>query len=518
MKKLILSFLIIVVLIGCSNNADESKATGEAADTGGELNVAYMAQPPTLDPHATVSVATTDIGRNIFETLLAFNDRNEAAPLLAESFEQSEDMKSITFKLREGVKFHNGDEMTAEDVVASMERWKELNGKANTYFADSEFVKEDDYTVVLEMDKPFTIAKYILATDLNFAAIMPAEIIKDAPKAGVDEFIGTGPFKFEEWKKDQHIKLVKNEDYESPRDEPDGLVGKKEPMVDELNFKMVTDSSTRTSGIQTGEYDVALQIPYDNYDMIENDANTENVLHPEGFSTVIFNNENGIFADEKARQAVNLAVNKEEVMIAAFTDEKFYTAEHGLLTKEYVNWYSESGKDQYDAYDPDEAKKLFDEAGYDGEELKILTTRDYEDQYQTAVVIQESLKKIGVKTDLEIYDWATLMEVREDDEFYDMMPMGYNPVTDPTQINFLDSRIKYTGWTDSDKIDGLLDDLMVAPSDEEAKEVFEEIQEESWEYLPAIKFGDYEGIVAVRDHVGNFDWFHGPVFWNTTVE
>lgn len=516
-RKLILIALASVMLVGCSTSSSSKEGTkGSSSENGGTLNVAYMAQPPVLDPHVTVSVATTEIGRNIYESLLAFNEKNEAAPLLAESFEPSEDLKSITFKLRKGVKFHNGEEMTADDVVASMERWRELNGKAKTYFANSEFVKEDDYTVILQMDKPFTIAKYILATNINYPAIMPKEIIENAPAAGVKEYIGTGPFKFEEWKQDQYIKLVKNEEYQSAGNAPDGLVGKKEPLVDEVYFRMVPDSSTRTAGIQTGEYDIAFQIPYDNYPVLEDDPNLDMITHPEGFSTVVFNNRNGFFSDEKARQALNLAVNKSEVLMAAFADEQFYTKEHGLLSKEFISWYSEEGRGQYDAYNPEVAEKLFKEAGYNGEVLTILTTRDYEDQYQAAVVIQANLKKVGVETELKVYDWPTLMDVREDDKFYDLMTMGYNPVTDPTQINFLDSRINYTGWTDSPEIDNLLDRLMVAPSDEEAKEVFGTLQKESWEYLPAIKFGDYDAIASTRSNVENFEWFHGPVLWNVT--
>ncbi|HBZ09885.1 MAG TPA: ABC transporter substrate-binding protein [Bacillus bacterium] len=516
MKKILVPFLIVFLLVGCASSSEDAGKSGNSDKKGGTLNVAYMAQPPTLDPHATVSVATTEIGRNIFESLLAFNERNEAAPLLAESFESSEDLKSITFKLRKGVKFHNGKEMTADDVVASMERWRELNGKANTYFSKSEFVKKDDYTVVLKMDKPFTIAKYILATNINFPAIMPKEVIDTAPKAGVKEYIGTGPFKLEEWKQDQYIKMVKNEEYQSPKNEPDGLVGKKDPMVDELVFHIVPDESTRTAGIQTGEYDVSLEIPHDNFPALESDGNLEALTYPNGFNTVIFNKRNGLFSNEKARQALNLAVDKKEVMMAAFTDEKFYTPEHGLLSKEYVSWYSDKGKDKYDEYDPEAAKKLFKEAGYNGEELTILTTKDYNEQYHTAVVIQENLKKIGVKSKLEIYDWATLMEVREDDKFYDLMPMSYQVATDPTQINYLDSRINYTGWSNSPEIDQLLDQLMVAPSDEEAKEIFGKLQEESWNYLPAIKFGDVDSVAAIRTNVKNFEMFHGPVFWNTT--
>lgn len=502
------------MLAGCSSDGnDKGRVDGSGDDT---LNVAYMAQPPSFDPHVTVAVATGEIARNTFETLLAFNADNEVEPVLAESFETSEDGKTITFHLRQGIQFHNGEEMTADDVVASMERWKDLNGKANAYFGNSEFSKVDDYTVLLKMDKPLSIAKYILASNVNFAAIMPKAVIDEAEPTGVKEFIGTGPFKFEDWKQDQYIKFVKNENYISPGDSVNGLVGKKDPLVDTVYYHFIADSSTRTAGIRTGEYDVALSIPGDSVSQLEGDSNLKAHFHPGGFMTVVFNNRNGLFTDQKAREAVNLAVKKEDVMLAAFSGEEFYVLEHGLLGKDYVSWYNEAGKEKYDSDDPEEAKKLMKEAGYNGEKVRILTTRDYEDQYHTAVVIQQQLEEIGVAVDLQVYDWPSLMDVREDDSFYDLMVMGYSPATDPTQINFLDSRTNYTGWTDSPEIDALLDDLMIASSDEEAKEIFSQLQAENWSYLPAIKFGDYNRVTATYGNLEGFEYFHGAVVWNVS--
>lgn len=521
-KNFFFLLLISILLIGCSSGGGDSSSSSGGGDDAKPaettLDIAYAAQPPTLDPHMTVAVATSEIGRNIYESLLALDENNEPAPLLAESFEPSEDLKTLTFKLRQGVKFHNGKEMTADDVVASMERWRKLNGKANTYFANSEFVKVDDYTVELRMDQPFTIAKYILSANYNFAAIMPKEIIDEAPESGVTEHIGTGPYKLAEWKQDQYIKLEKFEDYQQNGDEPNGFVGKKAALMEEVYFHMVPDSATRTAGVQSGEYDVAALIPHDSFSVVDSDPNLETFKYAEGFTTVVFNKRNGLFSDQKARKALNLAVNKNEVLIAALTDENFFTPEHGLLPKDFVGWYNDAGKDVYDAYNPEEAKKLFEEAGYNGETLKILTTRDYNDQYQVAVVIQENLKQIGVESEIMVYDWATLMEVREDDEFYDLMPMSYNPVTDPTQINFLDSRINYTGWTNSPEIDSLLDQLMVAPSDEEAKKIFTKLQAEFWDYLPAVKFGDLDAVSATRNNVKDVEFFHGPVIWNAYIE
>jgi len=515
MYKLIFSLLLLLTLVGCSTDDKESNAEDGKKDDS-TLNVAYMAQPPTLDPLVTSAVATRDISRNVFEQLVSFNANNEVAPLLAESFEQSEDGKTITFKLREGVKFHNGKEMTADDVVASMERWKRINGKAKSYFSESEFVKEDDYTVLLKMDQPLTIAKYLLAMNGSIAAIMPKEIVDAAADSGVTEYIGTGPFSFVQWKQDQFIHMKKNEEYKSSSTEADGLVGKRDPLVDDLYFHFVLDSSTRTAGIQTGEYDVALAIPSDNVPQIENDSNLDvHVMHG-GYTTVVFNKRNGLFTDLKAREAVNLAVNKEDVMTSAFTNDTFYTLEHGLLGKEFTAWHNDAGKDVYENYDPEKAKELLEEAGYDGEPVRIITTRDYDDQYNAAIVVQQQLEEIGVNVDLQVYDWPTLLDKSNNEEAFEMMIMGYAVPSDPTEIYYLNSKDNYAGWSNSSELDTLLNELKVAPNDDAMKETFSKLQKETWDYLPAVKFGDFNRVTVTRADLDDFVFFHGPILWNVT--
>ncbi|ARD47071.1 ABC transporter substrate-binding protein [Sporosarcina sp. P33] len=337
MYRILFSLLLVFMIAGCSDDSGGSgSSSGEST-----LNIGYNAQPNTIDPHISNTATTTDVSRNIFEQLLSFDENNEVAPLLAESYEISEDGKDVTFKLRKDVKFHNGNEMTADDVVASMERWRSLNGKAIAYLSNSEFVKEDEDTVVLHMDKPLTIVKYILAMSSNFGAIMPKEVIEAAdPATGVKEYIGTGPFKFVEWKQDQHIKLAKNEEYTSPSGEASGLVGKREPLVDTIYFHIVKDASTRAAGMQTGEYDLATQILTDNIEQLKTDSNLELHLDPASFLTSVFNKKKGLFTDQKAREAVNLAVNKEEIMTAAYTSDEYYDLEHGLMSENYPAWHN----------------------------------------------------------------------------------------------------------------------------------------------------------------------------------
>src|SRR5699024_9679970 len=144
-----------------------------------------------------------------------------------ETYEISEDGKIITFHLRQGITFHNGEEMTSEDVIASLERWQEKSSQAKTYHGETVFKAEDDYTVIAEMNESTTLDMYVLADMTQFASIMPKEIIDNASDDGVQEIVGTGPYHLEEWKQDQYIHLKKFEDYQSRTESADGLAGEK---------------------------------------------------------------------------------------------------------------------------------------------------------------------------------------------------------------------------------------------------------------------------------------------------
>src|SRR5690625_656632 len=161
-----LIFAITLLLFGCADDAVEENVSEEEPEEtavedetkeeevtddesyGGQLNFAFNAQPPSLDPQKNTDTETRDITLHIYKQLLTLNSRLEVEPMLAESFDVSDDGATITFHLREGIKFHNGQEMTAEDVIASMKRWHELSSQAKTYLEGTEYEAVDDYTVV----------------------------------------------------------------------------------------------------------------------------------------------------------------------------------------------------------------------------------------------------------------------------------------------------------------------------------------------------------------------------------
>ena len=265
-----------LLLAGCGSSGSgsgDAKDSGDAGESGAsELHVALAANPPSLDPPSVNSNIVGGIGIHVYESLFAMNQDYEPTPVLAESYEVSEDGMVYTIKLRQGVKFHNGEEMTADDVVASMNRWVEVSAKANTLIGGSVFEKADDYTVTLKVNEASSDIIMILASPIQFAAIYPAEVVDKATPEGVDEYIGTGPYKVAEWKQDQYVKLEKNEDYLPSEGEASGLAGDKTGVSDVIYFDVVTDTSTRIAGVKNGQYDVAEEIPLDNYEELSKEA------------------------------------------------------------------------------------------------------------------------------------------------------------------------------------------------------------------------------------------------------
>src|SRR5699024_10437209 len=139
---------------------------------------------------------------------------------------------------------------------------------------------------------------------------------EDASAEGVNEYVGTGPFEVVDWDPQHSLKLKKHEDYSPVDEETSGLAGYKEAKVDEVTIEIVTDGSSRVSGMQTGQYDIATRIPYDNVEEIESDESLKTFELEYGFIGAFFNNKEGIFQDKKARQAVNTALNMDDLLYA----------------------------------------------------------------------------------------------------------------------------------------------------------------------------------------------------------
>src|SRR6201989_289043 len=230
----------------------------------------------------------------------------------------SRDGLVYTIPLRKGVKFHNGKEMSSDDVVASLNRWMEMapRGKAVAKEVKSVEAKGPN-TVVITLSRPYAPLVAHLALSNGFAAIMQ----KDSIATPLTQFVGTGPYMFKERKPDQYVQLVRFDGYSARSEPASGYAGKREALLDELRFIPVPNANTRVEGALAGQYHFADLLPVESYARLESAANVKPVLTaPFGFPYLVLNTKQGPLANVALRQAVQASLNDAEMLAAGFGD------------------------------------------------------------------------------------------------------------------------------------------------------------------------------------------------------
>ncbi len=244
-------FILVLLLcfafsmfIGAAARAEEAVAVEEPSRYGGRLVYGVTAAPPTLDWPFTTAQATRFVAPYIWEGLVEFDANDAIQPMLAESYQVSDDQLTWTFNLRQGVMFHNGKEMTAEDVVASTKRWMQISPRRGPLGPVISVEEADDYTMVIKLESPLGALPAIMSLRSGHLVVMPKEIIEGVPGGQLTEYIGTGPYQFVEWREDSHILLERFEDYSPVDSEPSGYAGRKEAYLDEIMVRFVPETST----------------------------------------------------------------------------------------------------------------------------------------------------------------------------------------------------------------------------------------------------------------------------------
>ncbi len=259
-----------------------------AQEKGGVINVATIGEPPTLDPMVSTADLVGIVTQHIFETLYTFDKNWKVTPLLAESLpEISADGKTYTIKLRTGIKFHDGSEMSSKDVVASLERWEKLasRGKQVAGFIDK-ISAVDPSTVTIALKQPYAPLTSLLAFNNSAAIIIPANDQQEP----MTKFIGTGPYMLKDRKADQYIQLVRFDGYKSRSGESDGYGGARHQYLDEIRFVPVPDANTRLEAAISGQYDYVDSLPVESFDRLKaSSASQPLVLKPFGYPVFVFN-------------------------------------------------------------------------------------------------------------------------------------------------------------------------------------------------------------------------------------
>lgn len=380
------------------------------------LIVAVPAEPPQLDPTTNAAAAIDQIvNHNIYEGLVMFDSKGNIVPGLAESWEISDDGLVYTFHLHHGVKFHDGHELTAADVVYTFER--DRNPKTGVphpeYYSTIESIEAlDNYTVQFTLSK--VTAPFLSTLGLGDSIILPnggSEELKNHPD-------GTGPFKFVEWVPGDHITLQKFEDYWQ-----EGV-----PYLDEVVFKFIPNPSTALAALKAGNVDVVVRMEISSALSLKDTPGFKIVSGPQNLVQIMaINNSRKPFDDIRVRHAIAYAINKKEVIQGSMFGYGTPIGSHLTPVSPYyinLNWMY--------PYNPDKARELLAEAGYpNGFEATLKLPQPYDIHIKTGEIIADQLEKVGIKLNIEIIEWGRWLDEVYKNADYDLTIIGHIGKMDP---------------------------------------------------------------------------------------
>lgn len=488
-----------------------------AEDYKDTINIAITAEPPTLDTPMTVSNISINIATNFLEPLFVMDENFQPQPMLAESYEVNPEMTEYTIKLRQDVLFHDGNPMKADDVVASMNYWLEKAERPKNLLGGTTFEKVDDYTVKAVLPKPNKDLIVIMASRQGFPAIRPKAAIEGAGEKGVTENIGTGPYKFKDWKHDQFVALEKFDQYKPREEKASGYAGKREALTPNIIYHIVPEVGTRLAGIMSGTYDIAEEIQSDNYATVSNDPNLTILSHNGGTLVASLNVTEGPLADLKVRQAIEVGIDNDTIAQAAYGNSELFEVNANYMDLKHHNLGQTPEFTFYNKKDPEQAKKLLSESQYNNEEIVLLTTPDYLEMYNATIALQQELNKIGIKAKVDSYDFPTFMEKKGDTKNWDIFITSNGYQVLPQQV--LSLTPTWSNATDEQFL-GKLDEVKNAKDDAEVKEKYTALVKFMYdEYVPSNVFAHYKSFVVARKNVEGLTYFQQmPFVWNTRVK
>lgn len=488
--------LAMSLLAGCQGKTEPGTGDGGGNGAGkGQVEgikdtivFAQSADATSLDPHAIVNLRSFDVYGNIFEGLVATDENGQVVPALAESWERIDDT-AMRFKLREGVKFHDGNPVTAEDVKFSFERM--INSKiVSTYVSFLESVEiEDENTVVLHCSEPYS--QILITLTIPCCAIVPKALVEQDEEGFGKKPVGTGPYRFVEWKEAESITLTANEEYW-------GEPAKTKNVI----MRVVPEGAQRTIMLETGEVDIAYDVLANDASRIEGDDKL-NLLHQVGqkFAVVYFKADSaGPVGNAKVRQAIEYAVNKEELMQAIISG-------YGQVGQLYAtpNTFGYDSTRDKSEYSADKAKTLLAEAGYpDGFDLAIYTT-EAQTYVETAQILQAQLQEVGINATITTLEQNTLNQKVYDGEEIEMRVNFYNNLAG--DMDFVMSKLvtgAYGQTYFNDQVDTLQLKARAEFDDEARKEVYGEFLDLMEEDKPWMTLYYEENLVGASKNVQNF--------------
>lgn len=495
--KILAMFLVLsMFLVGCSNSESTSNKPEEKKELkqpenqdvvkkeGKDITIAVADNFISMDPHDTNDTLSYSAQKTMLEGLVGFDKDMKVVPVLAESYEANEEATEFTFKLKQGIQFHDGTSFNAEAVKANIDRLAnpDNNLKRHSLFA---VVKEtqvvDEYTVKVVLKEPFGA---MVNTFAHPAAMMISpKALATHGKDVARNPVGTGPFKFAEWEQSDHLKVVKNDSYWQE--------GK--PKVDSITFKPTPENGARVAMLQTGEADFIYPVPTEQAESING---KDGIVVDNNPSIIVrylsMNTTKKPFDDPKVRQAINYAINKDAFLKVVMNG---FSSKLNSVIAPNTQFYSQ--QEEY-GFNIEKAKELLKEAGYEnGFETKVWGSNNSTTQ-KGMEFIQQQLSQIGVKVEVVPMESGTMSEkiwsVQDPkDAEIELYYGGWSPSTGDADwgirplvggVDAFPPKSYNTAYYNSDEVNGYIKEALATADPEKRSAAYAKAQEVIWKDAP----------------------------------
>ena len=489
------------------------------------LRARLNADVRSVDPTSSLRDENTDVVlQHMVEGLVAFREDATVGPLLADKVDVSADGTVYTFTLRDGIRFHNGAPMTAEDVVWAWQRyldpaskWRCLPELSGGVAKILDVSAKDARTVAITIDQPSALFLTTMArADCGGSGIFHRESYDADGKWKAP--VGTGPFRFGEWKRDQYIELVRFEGYASHGGERDGLTGGKVALVERVRFNIIPDPSAARAALLSGAIDATI-ISANEYDEVKGRRDiTVSTSPTAAFAAILLQTNDPLLKDVRIRRALALSLDIPEIVNAA----TFGLAKaNNSPVPPGSAWYSKTLATGFKR-DLAQAKKLLAEAGYKGQAIKMIANKRYAYMFDSAVLVQAMAAEAGLKIDVEVQDWASQLDryTRGD---YQAQAFGYSPRLDPALSYevFTGPKAKQPRkvWDDPE-VETLLRESMRIADPARRQAIFDDLHRRLLDQVPLIPLFNPVEVNAVRANVVGFAGWAGSLsrFWGVSVK
>ncbi|PCK76849.1 ABC transporter substrate-binding protein [Rhizobium sophoriradicis] len=465
-----------------------------------------------FDPIFTTADITAGHALAIYDTLFSIDSKMRPQPQMVGKWNLSDDKKTYTFELRDGLKWHDDTPVTAADCVASIRRWAQVDSGGKLILERARDIsKKNDKTFTIALNEPMGLLLDLLV-QTEYSPVMMRE--KDADRPATEQVtanIGSGPFKFNDAHARPGVSFTydRNENYVARKEPVDGFSGGKVVHVDRVIWDNISDNQTALAALQEGEVDFLQSPPADLYQVIEGDPNLAlQILNSGGAVQCLrMNCLQKPFDNVKARQAILHLIDQEAYLRVTAPDPKYghvvtsIFGNNGPYTNdENTGWYKPGG-------DPEKAKQLFKDAGYAGEKVVILQPTNIASISNAAQLLASTLRKIGVDAELAPSDWGGLVKRRTNNGPIEsggwsifITDDSNAALSSPTSQIFLSANGEagWYGWPKSDEYEALRAKWPYLESLEERKALARKMQRVWWDFSGDVLLGQIVGPIARR--------------------